>query len=86
MKRNDFEDLCLARLARVLPECVAVTILADRGFGDTKLFDFLETLGFPNMPEARLRPLVARFSEYLDQHRAFTQTFAAVRKMTGWLS
>ncbi len=30
----------------VLPEGVAVTILADRGFGDTKLFDFLETLGF----------------------------------------
>ena len=45
-KRNDFEDLCLARLAEVLPEGVAVTILADRGFGDTKLFAYLETLGF----------------------------------------
>ena len=45
-QRNDFEDLCLARLAKVLPEGVAVTILADRGFGDTKLFDFLDTLGF----------------------------------------
>ena len=45
-QRNDFEDLCLARLAEVLPEGVAVTILADRGFGDTKLFAFLETLGF----------------------------------------
>ena len=45
-QRNDFEDLCLARLAKVLPERVAVTILADRGFGDTKLFDFLDTLGF----------------------------------------
>lgn len=45
-QRNDFEDLCLARLAQVLPEGVAVTILADRGFGDTKLFDFLGTLGF----------------------------------------
>ncbi len=45
-QRNDFEDLCLARLAIVLPEGVAVTILADRGFGDTKLFDFLDTLGF----------------------------------------
>lgn len=44
--RNDFEDLCLARLAQVLPEGVAVTILADRGFGDTKLFGFLDTLGF----------------------------------------
>ncbi|MGA3065106.1 MAG: IS4 family transposase [Methylocystis sp.] len=45
-QRDDFEDLCLARLAKVLPEGVAVTILADRGFGDTKLFDFLDTLGF----------------------------------------
>jgi hypothetical protein len=45
-QRNDFEDLCLARLAQVLPEGVALTILADRGFGDTKLFDFLDTLGF----------------------------------------
>ena len=45
-QRNDFEDLCLTRLAQVLPEGVAVTILADRGFGDTKLFDFLDTLGF----------------------------------------
>jgi hypothetical protein len=45
-KRNDFEDLCLARLAQVLPEGVVVTILADRGFGDTKLFGFLDTLGF----------------------------------------
>lgn len=45
-QRNDFEDLCLARLAEVLPEGVAVTILADRGFGDSKLFGFLDTLGF----------------------------------------
>ena len=45
-KRNDYEDLCLARLAEVLPEGVAVTILADRGFDDTKLFAYLETLGF----------------------------------------
>jgi hypothetical protein len=39
-QRNDFEDLCLARLAKVLPGGVAVTILADRGFGDTKLLAF----------------------------------------------
>jgi hypothetical protein len=44
--RNDFEDACLARLADVLPAGVKVTILADRGFGDCKLFAFLKTLGF----------------------------------------
>ena len=40
-KRNDYEDLCLLRLAEALPEGIAVvTILADRGFGDVKLFAF----------------------------------------------
>ena len=45
-RRNDYEDLCLSRLAEVLPPGLAVTILADRGFGDTKLFAFLDELGF----------------------------------------
>ena len=44
--RNNFEDVCLVRLAKVLPEGVKVTILADRGFGDHKLFKFLNELGF----------------------------------------
>ncbi len=44
--RNDFEDLCLARLKACLPDGVVVTILADRGFGDVKLFAYLESLGF----------------------------------------
>src|ERR1700677_3527242 len=45
-KRNDYEDLCLLRLAEALPEGAVVTILADRGFGDVKLFAFLDELGF----------------------------------------
>jgi hypothetical protein len=43
---NDFADLCLMRLKQALPEGVAVTIEADRGFGDVKLFEFLESLDF----------------------------------------
>ena len=45
-KRNDIEDMCLNRLQEALPEGTKVTILADRGFGDVKLFSFLEELGF----------------------------------------
>ena len=45
-QRNDFEDLCLSRLKALLPEGVTATILADRGFGDVKLFEFLDSLGF----------------------------------------
>lgn len=45
-RRNDFEDPCLTLLKACLPEGVAVTILADRGFGDVKPFAFLQSLGF----------------------------------------
>src|SRR3954467_15848811 len=44
--RNAYEDACLRRLAEVLPAGITCTILADRGFADTKLFDFLAELGF----------------------------------------
>ena len=44
--RNDFEDACLRRLAELAPHGCRVTILADRGFGDQKLFAFLAVLGF----------------------------------------
>ena len=36
--RNAYEDAALRRLAEVLPAGVKCTILADRGFADTKLF------------------------------------------------
>lgn len=45
-QRNDFEDACLRRLQELVPPGCAVTILADRGFGDHKLFAFLDDLGF----------------------------------------
>jgi len=45
-QRNDFEDACLLRLKQLVPSGCAVTILADRGFGDHKLFKFLDELDF----------------------------------------
>jgi len=45
-QRNAFEDACLVRLKELVPQDCAVTILADRGFGDQKLFGFLAELGF----------------------------------------
>ena len=44
--RNDFEDSVLKRLREVVPEDVKVTVLADRGFADCALFEFLGELGF----------------------------------------
>jgi hypothetical protein len=46
-QRNDHEDELLGLLAVVLPEGLRVTVVADRGFADRKLFVFLkEELGF----------------------------------------
>ena len=45
-QRNDIEDTCLRRLSEVVPPGCRVTILADRGFGDHKLFAYLADLGF----------------------------------------
>ena len=45
-QRNAFEDACLVRLSELVPPDCHVTILADRGFGDHKLFAFLDDLGF----------------------------------------
>lgn len=46
-RRNDHEDALLVLLSSVLPEGVHVTVVADRGFADRKLFVFLkEALGF----------------------------------------
>ncbi|MCB9762243.1 MAG: IS4 family transposase [Alphaproteobacteria bacterium] len=42
---NDHEDALLTRFAAAVPEGVRVTVVADRGFGDQALFDFLSELG-----------------------------------------
>lgn len=41
-QRNAYEDRVLLRLKELLPEGIRVTIVADRGFGDQKLYHLLE--------------------------------------------
>ena len=45
-KRNDYEREIIDRLHEAIPSDVAVTLLADRGFGDQKLYAALEVLGW----------------------------------------
>jgi len=45
-RRNDHEDALLLRLRTAVPPGVRVTVLADRAFGDQKLYAFLGELGF----------------------------------------
>src|SRR4051812_25544175 len=76
--RNACEDAVLRRLAEVLPAGVTCTILADRGFADTRLFDFLAELGCgfsfssvprPHTPLSRrrrpVRPFFGRQPDFL---------------------
>lgn len=44
--RNAYEDEVLLRLREVVPRDVKVTIVADRGFADTKLYQLLAELDF----------------------------------------
>ena len=44
--RNEYEDQVIHRLHEVVPHGVRVTLLADRGFGDQKLYLMLKELGF----------------------------------------
>lgn len=48
LKNNqaDYEDNLLRRLNETAPEDVAITILADRGFGNTRLFALMDELNF----------------------------------------
>lgn len=43
-QRNDHEDALLIRLRQLVPRDVKVTVVADRGFSDHKLYAFLEDL------------------------------------------
>jgi Transposase DDE domain len=44
--RNEVEDAVLVRLRECIPSPVKVTVLADRGFADQKLYALLRQLGF----------------------------------------
>jgi hypothetical protein len=44
--RNEYEDQVIRRLHEVIPDGIRVTLLADRGFGDQKLYLMLAELGF----------------------------------------
>jgi len=45
-RRNDYEYEIIERLHGAIPPDVAVTLLADRAFGDQKLYSLLESLGW----------------------------------------
>ena len=73
-RRNDYEDACLRRLAELVPSRCRVTILADRGFGDQKLFAFLGEAW---------DPAVLHFDEVPHDASERYQRFTAERRSAG---
>jgi hypothetical protein len=67
-KRNRYEDEALEALKDALPEGTRVMILADRGFGDQKRYEFLSQLGFDYTIRFRQDILVT--DQYGDQRPA----------------
>jgi len=45
-RRNEYEYQVIERLHELLPPAMDITLLADRGFGDQKLFTYLEAIGW----------------------------------------
>ena len=45
-RRNEYEDRLLERLRELVPLSTKLTVLADRGFGDQKLYAGIEDIGF----------------------------------------
>lgn len=71
--RNDYEDELLSQLRDAIPDGVEVTVVADRGFGDHKLFDFIhDELGWN---------YVIRFRQCIH----VTNDKGEVRKAADWL-
>ena len=68
--RNDYEDEVIERLAQVLPAGVRVTLLADRGFGDQKLYQLLSEIGLD---------YVIRFRDCIQVTSAEGQTLPAAQ-------
>lgn len=68
-QQNRIEDELLVRFHERVPEGVRVTVTADRGFGDQKLFAFLETLGFDYV--IRLSRKTTITSERMESRAAF---------------
>lgn len=67
-KRNEYEDQLLAHLRASIAQTVRVTILADRGFGDQKLYAQLTALGFDYV--IRFRECILLTDQYGQQKPA----------------
>lgn len=83
-QRNNHEDELLRWLRRCVPEETRVTIVADRGFGDQKLFAFLnEELGFEYIIRFRQDTLVTNAKGQTRKASEWMAGSGRLRRITG---
>jgi hypothetical protein len=85
-KRNLWEDELLTYLRELIPTSVSVTLLADRGFGDQKLYELLEQLGFHYV--VRFRGVIAVTDPHSGEKRKASEwvsTLGHARQIRGAL-
>ena len=82
-QRNDHEDELLDFAATLLGKEIKVTLLADRGFGDVKLYEFLEKLGWNYVIRFRGCVTVATESEAARPASEWLFANGRVRKIEG---
>ena len=81
--RNDAEDSVLLRLREVIAPEVKVTILADRGFADQKLYALLEQLRFSYVVRFRQRIIVTSAQGERRSAAEWVPTSGHLRKLKG---
>jgi hypothetical protein len=82
-RRNEFEDCCLSRLKEALPEGARVTILADRGFADVRLMEFVRELGFEYVIRFRGDTFVSAANGETRRADQWVGAGGRARKLTG---
>ncbi len=75
--------MCLARLKEALPEGVRATILADRGFADVRLMEFLGELGFDYVIRFRADTFVSAADGETRKAAQWVGVGGRARKLTG---
>jgi len=81
--RNDAEDSVLLRLREVIAPEVKVTLLADRGFADQKLYALLEELRFEYVVRFRQRIIVTSAQGERRTAAEWVPTSGHLRKLKG---
>lgn len=82
-RRNLTEDLLLHRLRKLVPQTVRITIVADRGFGDQKLYAYLRELNMDYIIRFRQDILVTDSKGVRQKAREFVPTNHRARRLIG---